>query len=204
MTLSRLLGFIIVFLARLITKHPATGRPRFPQLPETACGEVLPFLAHLSELAPSGAQVEGLIQAARCRMRSLTSLLAPAVSGLYWPGGLDSPIISSIQFKSSKQARTALARFDPVGGRGPNCSPNASGPCCQEALVIFLTPIEAPIFTSMGQYPRYKTVGSRGSRNFLSPSNVAPVRSIPVRSSYSLPMAAGLFSRVNPRARAIS
>jgi hypothetical protein len=45
-------------------------------------------------LAPSGAWVEGLIQAARCRTKMLTELLAPAFGGLYWPGGLFSPVIS--------------------------------------------------------------------------------------------------------------
>jgi hypothetical protein len=60
-------------------------------------GEVLPSFARLSELAPSGAQVEGLIQAARCRTRCLTELLTPAFSGPYEPGGLFSPNMSYLQ-----------------------------------------------------------------------------------------------------------
>src|SRR5262249_35413952 len=57
-------------------------------------GKVLPFGTRPSESAPSGAWVEGLIQAARCRTRCLTELLAPASGGLYSPGGLFSPNMS--------------------------------------------------------------------------------------------------------------
>ena len=57
-------------------------------------GKVLPLVTRPSELAPSGAWVEALIQAARCRTRCLTELLAPASGGLYSPGGLFSPNMS--------------------------------------------------------------------------------------------------------------
>jgi hypothetical protein len=40
--------------------------------------------------APFGAQLEGLIHAARGPTDNLTALLAPADSGLDWPGGLSS------------------------------------------------------------------------------------------------------------------
>jgi hypothetical protein len=89
--------------------------------------------------APSGAQVEGLIQAARCRLRSLTALLAPTGSGLSWPGGLDSPITSSNQLRSSKHARSIRAHPDPGGGI--YFFSNASRCCCQDILLIFSTPI---------------------------------------------------------------
>jgi hypothetical protein len=45
---------------------------------ESALGKSFLLSTRLSELAPSGAWVEGLIQAARCRTRCLTELLAPA------------------------------------------------------------------------------------------------------------------------------
>src|SRR5262245_23855512 len=61
---------------------------------ESALEKSFLFFTRPSESAPSGAWVEGLIQAARCRTRCLTELLAPASGGLYSPGGLFSPNMS--------------------------------------------------------------------------------------------------------------
>ena len=102
-------------------------------------GKALPSVCLARKPAPSGAKVEGLIQAARCRLRSLTALLAPTGSGLSWPGGLDSPIISSIQLRSSKYARSIRTHPDPGGGI--YFFSNASRYCCQDILLIFSTPI---------------------------------------------------------------
>jgi hypothetical protein len=75
--------------------------------------------ARLSELAPSGAWVEGLIQAARCRTRCLTELLAPASGGPYSPGGLFSPNMSYLQSEKSCNGRAPFLLFRSlVGGSG--------------------------------------------------------------------------------------
>jgi hypothetical protein len=56
--------------------------------------------------APFGAQLEGLIHAARCPTDNLTALLAPADSGLDWPGGLSSSFMNtSTLFLKSREQR---------------------------------------------------------------------------------------------------
>jgi hypothetical protein len=48
--------------------------------------------------APFGAQFEGLIHAARYPTDKLTASLAPADSGLEWPGGLSSLFMNTSTF----------------------------------------------------------------------------------------------------------
>jgi hypothetical protein len=56
--------------------------------------------------APFGAQLEGLIHAARCLTDNLTALLAPADSGLDWPGGLSSFFMTPLySFLKSREQR---------------------------------------------------------------------------------------------------
>ena len=65
--------------------------------------------------APSGAQVAGLIHTARCLTGNLTALLAPAVSGLEWPGGLSSARIKDLRsLEELAQARTVSALPAPL------------------------------------------------------------------------------------------
>jgi len=86
-----------------------------PQYHDSALTKAL-LCVLLRKSTPSGVQVEGLIQAARRRLGSLTVLLAPTDSGLSWPGGLDSPIISSILLRArNRRALFELTRS--LGGR---------------------------------------------------------------------------------------
>ena len=69
--------------------------------------EALPFFCPLGGFARSVRKVKGLIHTARCRTRKLIELSAPAVSGRWLSGGLDSPVMSHLHcFKSSERARS--------------------------------------------------------------------------------------------------
>jgi hypothetical protein len=61
--------------------------------------------------APFGAQLEGLIHTARCPTDKLTALLAPADSGLDWPGGLSSffmtPLYSFLKSREQRYSRSS-------------------------------------------------------------------------------------------------
>jgi hypothetical protein len=72
MTLSRRYCIFTVPFARLLAKPPTFPVHFLPAEFRVCFGKVLPVIARPGELAPSGAYVEGLIQAARCRTRCLT------------------------------------------------------------------------------------------------------------------------------------
>jgi hypothetical protein len=68
-------------------------------------------------------KIEGLIHAARCPTDKLTALLAPAVGGLDWPGGLSSPFMNTSLFfeRAENSAIPAL----PAPGANPTTSAGA-------------------------------------------------------------------------------
>ena len=105
---------------------------------ESALGKSFLLSTRLSELAPSGAWVEGLIQAARCRTRCLTELLAPAFGGLYSPGGLFSPIMSYLHvWEELQQARTVVTLPVPSGRFRTHLFPTAVKHSCQDVFLFF-------------------------------------------------------------------
>ena len=72
------------------------------------------LICPLSGLAPSGAWVEGLIQAARRRLSRLNELPPPALSGPVWPGGVISSVMDYLHFwKSLEQPRGPFFLFPP-------------------------------------------------------------------------------------------
>ena len=62
---------------------------------------------------PIGAEIEGLIHTARCLTGNSIELLAPAVGGPAWPGGLSSPFITPPYGKCLRQMRCRLTLFCP-------------------------------------------------------------------------------------------
>ncbi len=143
MTLSRR-HYIVYFVcfARLTAKAlPSGSISSLPAKFRVCFGKVLPLIARLSELAPSGAKVEGLIQAARCRTRCLIELLAPAFGGLYGPGGLVSPVIilpPNLR-RAVTGARTVSTLPVPSGRFRTHFLPTAVKHSCQDVFYFFLT-----------------------------------------------------------------
>ena len=67
--------------------------------------------------APSGAQIEGLIHTARFPTDNSIELLAPALNGLEWPGGVIALLIKPPSKKSFNR-RALLTLFCPLESVG--------------------------------------------------------------------------------------
>ena len=101
--------------ARLPARHHVMSSADLISAFLRACFRESPsFACPPSGLTLSGVEVEGLIQAARYRLRSLRELRPPALSGPTWPGGVISPVMDDLHFwKSLEQPRGPFSLFPP-------------------------------------------------------------------------------------------
>jgi hypothetical protein len=90
--------------------------------------------------APFGAQLEGLIHAARCPTDKLTALLAPAVGGLDWPGGLSSSFMNTSAFFE----RVENSAIPALPAPGANQTTSAGQYLCQDLFLNFYNLLPRP------------------------------------------------------------
>ena len=132
------LNLLAFRVARLLARPPTFSVSLCRRDSESALEKSFLWFARLSELAPSGAYVEGLIQAARCRTRCVTEWLAPAFGGLYSHGGLFSPVMGYLHsLEELKQARTVFTLPVPSGRFRTQYLPTAVKDSCQDVFYFF-------------------------------------------------------------------